>query len=97
MPLTETCPICQIEDSDEIQAMMTPCCGRFIHELCNDEELEETGKCWNCKKEQKSSNSSTAWTCSKAEDYIVHFAGNSERILGKQILFCIVCSVNNLT
>ena len=93
MPLTEICPICEIEDSDKIQAMITPCCGSFVHELCNDEELEETGRCWNCEKEQKSSSSPTPWICSKADEYIVHFAANPSRILGKQIY--IVCSATN--
>ena len=95
MPLTETCPICDIENLDEIQATITPCCGCFVHELCNDEQLEETGKCWNCEKEQKSSTSSTAWTCSKADEYIVHFAESPERILGRQILYYVVCGVTN--
>lgn len=95
MPLPETCPICEIEDSDKIQAMIIPCCGRFVHELCNDEVLEEIGKCWNCKKEQKSSSGSTAWTCSKPDEYIVHFAASPERILGKQILFPVVCGVTD--
>ena len=90
MPLTETCPICEIEGSDDIQAMITPCCGHFVHELCNDEELEETGRCWCCEKERKFSSSSTAWTCSKPEEYIVHFATSPKRILGKQILFPVV-------
>ena len=83
MSLRETCPICQIEDSDEIPAMTTPCCGRFVHEICNDEELEETGKCWICEKEQISPSSSEAWTSSRADEYIVHFAGDPERIRGK--------------
>ena len=93
MPLTEICPICEIEDSDKIQAMITPCCGRFVHELCNDEELEEIGRCWNCEKEQKHSSSSTAWTCSKADEYIVHFAASPRRILGKHTY--IVCGMTN--
>ena len=87
MPLTEICPVCQIEDTDEIAAMTTPCCGRFIHEICNDEELEETGKCWICEKEQNPSTSSEAWTCSRADEYIVHFAVDPERIRGKWDLF----------
>ena len=95
MPLTETCPICETEDSDEIQAVITPCYGRFVHELCNDEELEETGRCWSCEKEQKSSSPSTAWTCSKADEYLVHFAASPERILGNQILYPIACCVTN--
>ena len=95
MPLTETCPICEIEDSDEIQGIITPCGGRFVHELCNYEELEETSRCWSCEKEQKSSSPSTAWTCSKADEYIVHFAASPERILGKQILYPIGCCMSN--
>ena len=95
MHLMETCPICDIENLDEIQATITPCCGCFVHELCNDEQLEETGKCWNCEKEQKSSTSSTAWTCSKADEYIVHFAESPERILGRQVLYYVVCGVTN--
>lgn len=83
MHLTEICPICQGEDSDEIPAMRTPCCGRFIHEICNDEELEKTGKCWGCGNAQNSPSSSKAWTCSRADEYIVHFAMDSERIRGK--------------
>ena len=83
MPLTEICPICQIEDSDEIPAITTPCCGRFIHEICNDEEVEKTGKCWSCEKEQNPSCSSQAWTYSRADEYIVHFAVNPERTKGK--------------
>ena len=83
MPLMEVCPVCQIEDSDEIPAMTTPCCGRFIHEICNDEELEKTGKCWSCEKEQNSSDLSKAWTCSRADEYIVHFAASHKTIRGK--------------
>ena len=89
------CPICQIEDSDEIPAMRTPCCGRFVHDICNDEELEKTVKCWSCEKDQRSSSSSKNWTCSKADEYIVHFATNSEDIPGEQFLFYIVCGVTN--
>ena len=63
-----------------VQLIMSPYCGRFIHEICNDEELEKTGKCWICEKEQNSSTLSKAWTFSRADEYIVHFAMNPERI-----------------
>lgn len=77
------CPFCQLEDSDEIPAITTPCCGRFIHEICNDEESERIGKCWSCEKEQIPLSLSKAWTCSRADEYIVHFAVDPKMTRGK--------------
>lgn len=58
--------------------MMTACCGRFVHDLCHYNALDDNKLCWSYNDDHRAATQTQSTEILEDSSYIVRFAAQPE-------------------